>query len=495
MTSNRLQPIRYLFANELHIVNIGLHSFAEALHSTGAPVVEVDWKPPAGGDPELIALLDSLRASRRASSSGEGWSESITPANKEAISRLLAARPVVRGIGIADEVIPGMEKKTILHSGPPITWERMCGPMRGAVIGGILYERLAKTPNEANKLASSGEITFSPCHHHAAVGPMAGVVTASMPVWILENEAFGNRAYCTLNEGLGKVLRYGAYSSEVIERLDWMRDSLAPILARTIASHGPLNMKSLITQALQMGDEGHNRNRAGTSLFIREIAPFLVELDVKREKLRKILEFLNGNDHFFLNLTMPAGKCSLDAAANIPGSSLVTVMSRNGTDFGIRVSGTGDRWFIAPAPQVDGLYLPGFSAEDAAPDIGDSSITETTGYGGFAMAAAPAIVQFVGGTPQRAIEFTQRMYEITLAENNAYQIPALGFRGTPTGIDVLKVVDTGILPAINTGIAHKEPGIGMVGAGLVTPPIACFRDAARALAEEISHRASQDKIL
>jgi hypothetical protein len=314
---------------------------------------------------------------------------------------------------------------------------------------------------------------------------MAGVVTASMPVWILENEAFGNRAYCTLNEGLGKVLRYGAYSSEVIERLDWMRDELAPILARAISAHGPINMKSMITQALQMGDEGHNRNRAGTSLFIREIAPFLVELDVKREKLRKILEFLNGNDHFFLNLTMPAGKCSLDAASNIKGSSLVTVMSRNGTDFGIRASGTGDRWFTAPAPMVDGLYLPGFSAEDAAPDIGDSSITETTGYGGFAMAAAPAIVQFVGGTLQRAIEFTQRMYEITLAENDAYQIPALGFRGTPTGIDVLKVVDTGIVPAINTGIAHKEPGVGMVGAGLVTPPISCFRDAARTLAEKI----------
>jgi len=483
MTSEKLQPIRNLFANELHVINLGLHSFAETLRGTGTPVVDVDWKPPAGGDPELIATLDRLRAP-----SSEGWSEPIAEANEEAISRLLAARPIVQGIGIAEEVIPGMTKTMILHAGPPVDWERMCGPMRGAVIGAILYERLAKTPDEAEELAASREISFSPCHHHAAVGPMAGVVTASMPVWIVENETFGNRAYCTLNEGLGKVLRYGAYSKEVIERLDWMREELASILAQAIEAHGPIDLKSLITQALQMGDEGHNRNRAGTSLFIREIAPFLVELNIKREKLRKILEFLNGNDHFFLNLTMPAGKCSLDAAANIPGSSLVTVMSRNGTDFGIRVSGTGDRWFTAPAPKVDGLYLPGFSKDDAAPDIGDSSITETTGYGGFAMAAAPAIVQFVGGTPQRAIEFTRRMYEITLSENDAYQIPALGFRGTPTGIDVLKVVDTGIVPVINTGIAHKEPGIGMVGAGLVTPPIACFRDAARALAKKIMER-------
>jgi len=272
----------------------------------------------------------------------------------------------------------------------------------------------------------------------------------------------------------------------VIDRLNWMRAVLAPVLADAIQAHGAIDMKSMIAQALQMGDEGHNRNRAGTSLFIRELAPFLVGSEPNRKRLQEVFEFLNGNDHFFLNLTMPAGKASLDAAANIEGSSLVTVMARNGTDFGIRLSGTGDRWFTAPAPIVDGLYLPGFSAEDAAPDIGDSSITETTGYGGFAMAAAPAIVQFVGGTPQRAIEFTRSMYQITLAENDAYQIPALGFRGTPTGIDVLKVVETGIVPAINTGIAHKEPGIGMVGAGLVTPPVACFRDAARALAEKIA---------
>ena len=199
-----------------------------------------------------------------------------------------------------------------------------------------------------------------------------------------------------------------------------------------------------------------------------------------------MLEFLNSNDHFFLNLTMPAGKCALDAAAGIAGSSLVTVMARNGTDFGIRVSGTGDRWFTAPAPIVDGLYLPGFSAKDAAPDIGDSAITETAGYGGFAMAAAPAIVQFVGGSPDLALETTKRMRRITLAESRVYQIPALGFRGTPTGIDVLKVAETGVVPAINTGIAHKEPGVGMVGAGLVTPPFECFTDAARALAEAIA---------
>jgi len=475
MTDKRQLPLQGLFASELRVVNLGLASFAETLRATATPVLDVDWRPPAGGDIELLRVLDLL----------EPQTDRIERANAEAIEKLLAAEPRIVGIGIARDVVPGMSGKLILHAGPPVDWAHMCGPMRGAVMGGLIYEGLASSPQEAERLAASGDIGFAPCHHHGAVGPMAGVMTASMPVLIIENAAAGNRAYCTLNEGLGKVLRYGAFGDEVIERLNWMRDELAPVLSAVIERTGSIDLRSLIAQALQMGDEGHNRNRAGTSLLIRELAPHLVRLDVEREAVARVLEFLHSNDHFFLNLTMPAGKCALDAAAGMEGSSLVTVMARNGTDFGIRLSGTGDRWFTAPAPVVDGLYLPGFSAKDAAPDIGDSAITETAGYGGFAMAAAPAIVQFVGGSPDLAIETTKRMGRITLAESRAYQIPALGFRGTPTGIDVLKVAETGIVPAINTGIAHKEPGIGMVGAGLVTPPFEVFASAARALSESL----------
>ncbi len=467
-----------LFSRELRVVNLGLSSFADTLRDHGTPVLDLDWRPPAGGDPALADLIDRLK-------DGGGWNEEVERANADAVGRLLAAEPRVIGIGIARDVIPGMTDRTILHAGPPLPWERMCGPMRGAVLGGLIYEKLAASAEEAEALAASGGIAYAPCHHHDTVGPMAGVVTPSMPVWIVENAAFGNTAFCTLNEGLGKVLRYGAYADEVIERLNWMADELAPTLAAAIEVHGPIDLRALIAQALQMGDEGHNRNRAGTSLLIRELAPFLVRLDVDRGAVARVLEFLHGNDHFFLNLTMPAGKCALDAAANVEGSSLVTVMARSGTEFGIRVSGTGDRWFTAPAPIVDGLYLPGFSAEDAAPDIGDSAITETAGYGGFAMAAAPAIVQFVGGSPDQALETTRRMRRITLAESRSYQIPALGFRGTPTGIDALRVVESGIVPAINTGIAHKEPGIGMVGAGLVTPPFGCFSQAVKALAKQL----------
>ncbi len=411
----------------------------------------------------------------------------IEEANTKAVSIILKAKPVLTGISTAGEVIPGMRKNLILHSGPPVTWEKMCGPARGAVLGALIYEGLAANSSEAEELAASGDIDFEPCHDHSSVGPMAGITSWSMPVWVFENKIFGNKAYCTLNEGLGKVLRYGAYSEEVIERLHWMADELAPILNRTLELVGEMDMKTMIAQALQMGDEGHNRNRAGTSLFIREIAPHLVTLDEDRAKLRKVLEFLNSNDHFFLNLTMPACKCTLDPAAGIEGSSMITTMARNGVEFGIRVSGLGDRWFTGPAGIIDGLYLPGFDSDDASRDIGDSVITETAGIGGFTMAGAPAIVKFVGGSAADAIRFTQQMYEITLAENDTYQIPSLDFQGSPTGIDLVKIVETNILPVINTGIAHKEPGIGMVGAGLVKPPENCFYDAFEAFVNKYSN--------
>ncbi len=319
---------------------------------------------------------------------------------------------------------------------------------------------------------------------------MAGIVTASMPVWEVVNEAAGTTAFCTLNEGLGKVLRYGAYAPEVIERLRWMRDVLGPALAAALERHGPLDLRSLIAQALQMGDEGHNRNRAGTSLVIRELAPFLVEDEsLPRARVAEVLRFLHGNDHFFLNLTMPAAKSAVAAIADLPWSSVVSVMARNGVEFGIRLAGLGPRWFVGEASVVEGLYLPGFKAEDAARDIGDSVITETSGIGGFAMAAAPAIVQFVGGRASDALRLTQRMYAITLAESEAYKIPALDFRGTPTAIDVVKLVETGVLPVVNTGIAHKEPGVGMVGAGLVRPPLACYHAALAAFVDAYDERA------
>jgi hypothetical protein len=374
-----------------------------------------------------------------------------------------------------------MRDRLLLHAGPPVTWDRMCGPMRGAVIGAILYEGWAETPDDAARLAAGGAIAFEPCHHHQAVGPMAGIVSPSMPVFVVENAAFGNRAYCIQNEGLGKVLRYGAYGPEVLRRLKWMETALYPALAAALERTGPLDLRAMIAQALHMGDEGHNRNRAGTSLFLRAIAPALVEAVDDRAVVAQVLRFIDANDHFFLNLSMAAGKATLDAAQGVVGSTVVTTMARNGTEFGIRVSGLGDRWFTAPAGRPVGLFFPGYTAADANPDIGDSTVTETAGYGGFALAGAPAIVQFVGGAPADARRATLEMYEITVGESAHYTIPALDFRGTPLGIDVRKVVETGLLPRLNTGIAHKDPGVGQVGAGLLQAPAGPFQAAFVAL--------------
>lgn len=411
--------------------------------------------------------------------------EKISNANRETLERILSAQPTLVRVGIAGDEIPGMAKKTILHSGPPVSWERMSGPQKGAVIGGLIYERLATSEEEARTLAASGEITFDSCHHHNTVGPMAGIVTYSMPVWIVENKTYGNYAYCTFNEGLGKVLRMGAFSEEVINRLDWIEKVLAPIIKEALEISGEIDLKALIAQVLQMGDEAHNRNKAGTSLLIRQLAPAIVRTKFSEDEKVEVLNFLNSNDHTFLNISMPACKCTMDPAGGIKYSTIVYTMARNGTDFGIRVSGLGDKWFTAPAEIVDGLYFPGFTKEDANPDIGDSCITETTGIGGFAMACAIPIVQFVGGAPQDAVNYSKQMYEITEGENNVYKIPVLDFRGTATGIDIQKVIETGIRPIINTGIAHKDPGVGQVGAGLVSPPMKCFEDALEVFVEKL----------
>lgn len=458
--------IKNLFTADLKVVNIGLESFATNIRSAGAEALQFDWKPPLIDDPDLIRRIHEKRAV-------------IDAANEKALDIVLQGKPLLVGLDIAANVIPGMDAKTILHSGPPIAWPEMCGPTRGAIIGALIYEGLAASPEEAEQLAASGVISFSPCHEHDTVGPMAGIVSARMPVFIIKNETYGNQAYCTLNEGLGKVLRYGAYSDEVIERLRWMEATLYPILKKAVEHLGAIDLKSLVAQALHMGDEVHNRNRAATSLFYRAVAPAIVRTAETREDAAKVLEFINGNDHFFLNLSMPAAKACLDAAHGIENSSMVTVMARNGTEFGIKLAGTGNKWFTGKAPVPDALFFPGFTKEDANPDIGDSSITETWGIGGFAIAAAPAIVQFVGGRAQDALNYSLEMYEISIGENNVFQLPALDFRGSPTGIDTIKVVEKNITPFIDTGVAHKKPGIGQVGAGVLSAPAEPFVKAAK----------------
>jgi hypothetical protein len=479
--------LRDLLGGEVVVGNLGSRLFADAIGLQGKTAVPVDWTVPCHGDDRLFAILERLRTGA-ATLGGRpvALADVVERANLRAIETVNAAHPAVTGIGKALDTVPGMAEDLILHAGPPVTWDRMCGPMKGAVIGALVYEGRAKDQAAAEKLARSGAVRFEPCHDHAAVGPMAGIISPSMPVWIVENREHGNRAFATLNEGLGKVLRFGAFAPEVIERLKWMETTLAPVLADALARHGQVDLRALIAQALQMGDEGHNRNKAGTSLLIRQLAPSIALAGAADKDRSDVLKFIDSNDHFFLNLTMAAAKSSLDPIAGLAGSSVLVAMARNGTDFGIRVSGLGPRWFTAPSPRVKGLYFAGYSEADANPDLGDSTICETYGIGGFAMAAAPAIVQFIGGSPGDAERLTLGMYDITAGESRNYRIPALAFRGTPTGIDLLKVVELARVPVVNTGIAHKAPGIGQVGAGVVEPPLACFEEAAGDFVDEMT---------
>lgn len=449
----------------VRLLNVGLPLIVDGVNADD--VVQLDWRPPAFGDADAARVMASLDTDR------------TRDANERAVSAIQAVRARLTGVRPAIEVVPGMaEGRILLHAGPPITVDRMCGPMLGALMGAAIFEGWAASGDEALTLLQQGEISVSPCHHHQAVGPMAGVLAPSMPVVVVEDA--GRQAFASLNEGLGKVLRFGAYDDEVITRLAWMRDVLGPVIDAALQRSGAIDVTSLVAQALMMGDEGHNRNVAATSLFTRRLAPAIAVEPAGGE----VLSFLAANDHFMLNISMAAAKLATDAAIGIPDSTVVTAMSRNGVEFGLRVAGTGEEWFTAPVGPADGLFFPGYSIEDANPDLGDSAITETVGLGGFAMAASPAITQFVGGTPDDALATTRSMRRITVRPHPAYSIPPLNFMGTPSGIDVLRVLDTGVLPVINTGIAHRLAGVGQIGAGIVTAPPEVFVKAVHALAGE-----------
>ena len=410
----------------------------------------------------------------------------IREANEEAVRRILEAEPVLIDVVSAGEVIPSLKERVILHAGSPINWDRMCGPMRGAVCGIAVFEGWAKDLDDAEEQANTGVFQFRPNHDFGAVGPMTGMTTRSQPVLVVENRTLGNRAYCTINEGLGKVMRFGGNDASVLKRLEWLRDTFGPALGKALRASDGIELKPLVARGLTMGDELHQRNVGCSSLLLRAIAPDLARTNTNLIELSEMFSFIGTNDQFFLNVAMAMGKAIMDPVRGIEGSTVVTAMSRNGTDFGIRVSGLGDKWFTAPVEMPEGLYFPGFDQTDANPDMGDSTIIETIGLGGFAMAAAPAVAGFVGaGTPSSATDFTRIMGEITLSKNPEWTIPGLDFEGVPTGIDIRLVVETGIVPTINTGIAHRKPGIGQVGAGVVKAPMTCFIQSLKAFAEQL----------
>ena len=466
-----------LLAAPPRVVNIGLDSFATDLQSNGAMVARVQWSPPAGGRRDLLAALALLATKEAAVEAG----------NAQVLQVILSAEPVLTDVRPAGELIPELNQgRLVLHAGPPLDWPEMCGPLRGAICGAIVFEAWATDLAAAEVLAAAGGVQFAPNHHFGAVGPMTGCTTRTMPLLVVENKTHGNRALCMINEGLGKVMRFGGNDAEVLARLAWLRDVLGPLLGQSLRAAGGLPLTPVIARGLSMGDEMHQRNVACSSMTVRQLAPHLARAAAGHlaVDLPRVFEFMGGNDQFFLNVAMAMGKSMLDPAKGIANSTLVTAMCRNGTNFGIRVAGLGDRWFTAPVEMPQGLYFAGFSEADANPDIGDSAILEAIGLGAFAMAAAPAVAGFIGaGGFQDAVAYSQAMGEITAGRNPKWAIPALEFAGVATGIDIRRVVETGIAPAINTGIAHRLAGIGQIGAGVSRAPLACFEQALLALSE------------
>ena len=408
-----------------------------------------------------------------------GEVNTIDQANLQAIQLIAQAR--VRWVDVlpASEALPVLRSKVLLHAGPPLDRGAMCAAMSSAAEGALVYEGWARDLHHARELLRNGGIQFHSAHDHGALGPMAGIISPSMPVLVLEDGGSGNRSCVTINEGLGKTLRFGANDPTVLERLRWIQRSLAPLLRDTLRAGGPVDITEIMARSVQRGDECHNRNKSATSLLFRRLAPWMLRTEHSKGEIAEALFFIDGNDHFFLNFSMAATKASMDAVHRTRGGSLVSCMAANGVEFGIKVVGSGERWFTAPAQKAEGRYFEGFSAADANPVMGDSYISEAAGLGGVAMAAAPGIVQFIGGSVEEATQGTLEMYRITVAEHPLFKIPSLGFRGTPLGIDVRAVLRFQIRPLINTGIAHREPGVGQIGAGRFRPPMECFQEAAK----------------
>jgi len=452
------------------IVNAGLEIFANDLQKLNVENVHLDWRPPGSGKMEINEQLKNVLKRK----------DVIDAANKKALEKVLAAQPVWTDVGLARDMIPGFTENTIAHAGPPVTWENMCGPMQGSVIGALIFEGKAANEEEARKIAPT--MDFVPCHSLNAVGPMTGVFSANIPVYKVENIEHGNIAYSPFNtQGKGRPFSFGAFGEDTQETLRGLRDQMLPALKKALQVRGEgIDLKMIIAQALHMGDDCHNRLVAATGQLWKILVPELAKSGINHGLLTGLAYSIQFNNWYFLNLSMAACKATLDAARDIENSTMVTAMARNGTEVGIQVSGTGNKWFTAKAPMIRGMYFPGFTEENANPDMGDSAITEAAGIGAFTMAAALPMTQLVGGTIQDALNFTKDMRKITLGENPAFTVPTLNFVGAPTGIDVIKVVETGIEPIINTGIANKEAGQGMVGAGLVNLPVEAFE---KALAE------------
>jgi Protein of unknown function (DUF1116) len=457
--------------DEVAAVNVGLEALGAAVRAQGGAAVDVDWRPPAGGEPASVRLLEQL------------WGvhgDLVEAANAAAVARIERTRPRAVAVVPARETIPALRDRRLLHAGPPIAWERVCDPQRRALVAACRFEGWADDDRAAERLLAEGDVALASGNEHGHVGPMTGVCSPSMPVWVVEDG--DARAFSTLNEGPGRTLWFGVGDDEAVRRLEFLRDRLGPVLARAIERIGPVDVLDLAAQGLQMGDELHMRSQATTNLLLKLLLPAFAAGGGEEEA-----RFLAGNHLFFLNLTMAAARCASLAAAGERGSTVVTLIARNGTDMGLQLAGLPGRWFTAPAaPVQDALLREGHGLADAARDIGDSAVIECIGLGGMALAAAPVTAAFFGGTASEAAARTLRMADVCVARSERFRIPALDFAGTPVGIDARLVVELGITPQVATGVLHVASGAGQIGAGVAHQPVEPFRAALEALAADLA---------
>ena len=455
---------------DVEVVNVGLPMFADAVADQGVPVQHVDWRPPAGGDPDLVRALTTVHGRRSAG---------IDAANAEVVRRLDTGVPLLVTVAAAADVVPGMADRTLLHCGPAIEWDRVCDPLRRSMRAAAVAEGWAPDVTAADALLDAGEIALEPANHHDTVVPMASAIGASAPVLVVENPGDGDgapyRAYAPINQGPGETAWFGRDTDAAVERLRLLRDVAGPAIARILEAAGPLDVLGLAAQGVAMGDDLHMRTQAATNLVTRTWLPHIAALpDAQREPFAR---FLGGNHLFYLTLAMAAARSLTAWAGEVPGSSIVTTMARNGTTFGVRLSGS-ERWYVTDAPAVgEALYWSGYGPDDAAPDIGDSAVLELTGLGGPAAGNSPSVAAFLGGTMADAAAATEGFRRICAGTSSRFLLPAMGFTGTPLGVDLRRVVESGVTPKVTTGILAAHGGTGQVGAGVATAPMACFAEA------------------
>lgn len=466
-----------LFQSDLRVISAGVGGFSEALRRQSVAVIELAWQPPAEGNLALVAILKAI-------TSNPELAERIEAANQETLRRIVEGHPQIVDVAPAREAM-GLPARTILHAGPPIDWERMCGPQQRSVMGAIQFEGWASSNAESAALVESGEVRVVPNHAYNAVGPMTGVISPSMPVLVARNGAFGNYGFATFNEGRGNTLWFGVCDQGTLDRLRWIRDTLGPAMKAALQHHGPLDVFGLVAQGLQMGDECHARSAACTALLVKRLMPSMLDAGVAPRVVADVMRYADGNNHCFLNFTMAGVKVTMDAAHGLPYSTVVTAMSRNGVDFMLRVGGLGNSWVVAPvSPMEEAVYYTGYSVKDAAGDIGDSAIIETCGLGGMAIAGAPTVAPFVGGTLADEVAAVETLATITLARHPKFSLPPMDSRHTPVGIDLRRVVESRIVPFITTGVIHEHsPTVGQIGTGVARAPVAIFDQALVALAQ------------